>query len=260
MDLDAYLKRISYTGPLEPHYETLEALLGAHMTGIPFENLDVLLGRGVRLDLDNLQAKLVTARRGGYCFEHCTLFQAVLQQLGFRTAAHAARVVLVTPLAEAPRTHMFLTVETPTGRFMVDPGFGGHAPRLPIRVEDGAEARLGHERWHFARGASGWVMRTQIADRFVEAWVSTLEAEQPIDFELANHYTATHAKSPFTSRLLMRSFSRGKRVTVMNRDLTVGTEIMQMPDRAALRGVLREHFGFDLNVTSLRVPSVPEWQ
>ena len=260
MDLDAYLARIGHSGPLEPTYETLEALLRAHMVTIPFENLDVLLGRGVRLDLDSLHAKLVTARRGGYCYEQSTLFQAVLQKLGFRTAAHAARVVLVTPRAEAPRTHMFLTVETPSGRFMVDPGFGGHAPRLPIRVEDGAEARLGHERWQFVRDAAGWVMRTQIADRFVEAWVSTLEAEQPIDFELANHYTSTHPKSPFTSRLMMRSFSQGKRVTVMNRDLTIGTEIMQLPDRAALRGVLRDHFGFDLDVTQLRIASVPEWQ
>ena len=64
MDLDAYLARIGYTGALEANYETLEALLRAHMTSIPFENLDVLLGRPPRLDLDSLQAKLVTARRG----------------------------------------------------------------------------------------------------------------------------------------------------------------------------------------------------
>ena len=260
MDLDAYLARIGDSGPLAPTYETLERLLRAHMTSIPFENLDVLLGRGVRLDLDSLQSKLVVARRGGYCFEHSTLLQAVLERIGFRTAAHAARVVLVTPRTDAPRTHMFLSVETPTGRFMVDPGFGGHAPRLPIRVEDGAGVELGAERWQLARDALGWVMRTQIAGKFVDAWVSTLDAEQPIDFELANHYTATHPKSPFTSRLLMRSFSRGQRVTVMNRDLTVGSEIMQLPDRAALGGVLREHFGFDLDVSALRVPSVPEWQ
>ena len=260
MDLDAYLARIGYTGSLEPNDGTLAALLDAHMTKIPFENLDVLLGRGVRLDLDSLQSKLVAARRGGYCYEHSTLFEAVLQKVGFRTAAHAARVVLVTPRAEAPRTHMFLTVETPSGRFMIDPGFGGHAPRLPIRVEDGAEARLGSERWRLDRDEWGWIMRTQIADRMVDAWVTTMEAEQPIDFELANHFTSTHPKSPFTSRLMMRSFSQGKRVSIMNRDLTVGTEISQLPDRSALRSVLREHFGFDVDVTNLRVPSVPEWQ
>ena len=81
------------------------------MAAIPFENLDVLLGRGIRLDLESVTAKLVTARRGGYCFEHGTLFQAALGALGVAATAHAARVLLVVPKAEAPRTHMFLTIE-----------------------------------------------------------------------------------------------------------------------------------------------------
>jgi len=67
------------------------------MAAIPFENLDVLLGRGIRLDLASVTAKLVTARRGGYCFEHGTLFQAALRALGIAATAHAARVLLVAP-------------------------------------------------------------------------------------------------------------------------------------------------------------------
>ncbi len=115
-DLDAYCARIGWTGcTVGPGLWTgtstmLAALMLAHMAAIPFENLDVLLGRGVRVDLDSVFAKLVTARRGGYCFEHGTLFQAALRALGIEAVAHAARVLLVAPKAEAPRTHMFLTV------------------------------------------------------------------------------------------------------------------------------------------------------
>ena len=94
----------------------------AHMAAIPFENLDVLLGRGVRVDLDSVFAKLVTARRGGYCFEHGTLFQAALRALGVEATAHAARVLLVAPKAEAPRTHMFLTVVRRRHTWVLDPG------------------------------------------------------------------------------------------------------------------------------------------
>jgi N-hydroxyarylamine O-acetyltransferase len=261
MDLDAYLARIGYTGSLEPNHDTLTALLQAHMTTIPFENLDVLLGRGVRLDLDSLQAKLVTARRGGYCYEHATLFQAVLEQVGFRTSAHAARVILMSPRTQSPRTHMFLTVATPEGRFMVDPGFGGHAPRLPIELQDGAEVRVENDTHRLVRDEWGWMLRVQTGDKSIDAWVSTLEAENPIDFELANHFTSTHPKSPFTSRLMMRAFAKGTRVGVMNRDVTIGGETLQLADRQALRGLLREWFGFDLaEVTELRIPSVPEWQ
>jgi len=107
------------------------------MAAIPFENLDVLLGRPVRLDLASLQAKLVDARRGGYCFEHVTLFAAVLEQLGFTPVRHSACVVLVNPRTAAPRTHMFLTVPLAEGTFVVDPGFGVLAPKVPLPLEDG---------------------------------------------------------------------------------------------------------------------------
>ena len=81
LDLDAYLGRIGAPAPLAPSAEALADLQQAHVGTIPFENLDILLGRPVLLDLASLQAKLVTARRGGYCFEQNTLFQAALDRL-----------------------------------------------------------------------------------------------------------------------------------------------------------------------------------
>jgi len=265
VDLEAYLARIGQDGPLAPTYDTLCRLLRAHMSRIPFENLDVLLGRPIRLDLEAVQAKLVTARRGGYCYEHATLFRAVLERLGFHTTAHAARVVLLTARTESPRTHMFLTVALPEGRFMIDPGFGSQAPRLPIPLEDGAEIRVGHEHHRLARDEWGWVLQAEVAGKMNPAWLSTMEAENPIDFELANHFTSTHPKSPFTVRLLARALTDDGRVGIMNRDVTIvrngASESHVLADRHALRALLREHFGFDLpEVEQLRIGSVPEWQ
>jgi N-hydroxyarylamine O-acetyltransferase len=91
-DLKAYLQRIGYSGPLEPSQPVLEALHLAHATHIPFENLGILLGRPISLDLDKVQAKLVTGRRGGYCFEQNLLFATVLTELGFSVKKLAARV------------------------------------------------------------------------------------------------------------------------------------------------------------------------
>jgi N-hydroxyarylamine O-acetyltransferase len=94
--------------------------------------------------------------------------------------------------------------------------------------------------------------------------VSTLEEDYPIDFEMANHYTASHPRSPFVNRLMMSVFKRDGRVTLMNRDLTIcrGATVdkSQLGDRAALRNLLIEHFGFDLpEVEGLSVPAIPEW-
>src|SRR5512139_458454 len=92
VDVEAYLRRIGVADAGAPSLAGLAALHERHVAAIPFENLDVLLGRPIRLDLDSLQAKLVRARRGGYCFEQNTLFAAVLERLGFAVTPLGARV------------------------------------------------------------------------------------------------------------------------------------------------------------------------
>ena len=265
-DLDAYLDRIQYQGGRSPTFETVASLLRAHMNAIPFENLDVLLGRGVRLDLAALHEKLVRDRRGGYCFEHATLLAAALSRFGFRCRTHSARVTLFAPRGAAPRTHMFLTVEVPEGRFVLDPGFGGLASRLPVPLAEGKKASIDHEtHWIVREGPSAWVLHVDVADRRGgEAWMTTMEDEHAIDFELGNHYVATHPASPFRRRLMLRMLTPDGRVTVMNRDATVWKNGVprswQLADRRELRALLDEHFGFDLpEVETMSVPSVPEW-
>lgn len=74
MDVDAYLVRIGYEGRLEPTPETLYALHRAHLLAIPYENLDIHLGRPLTLSLPDIFDKLVTQKRGGWCFEMNGLF------------------------------------------------------------------------------------------------------------------------------------------------------------------------------------------
>jgi len=83
MDLDAYFRRIGYSGSRAPTLETLAALHALHPTAIPFENLDTLRGAPVRLDLDSLERKLVRQRRGGYCFEQNLLLRTCSPRSGF---------------------------------------------------------------------------------------------------------------------------------------------------------------------------------
>jgi N-hydroxyarylamine O-acetyltransferase len=264
LDLGVYLKRIGWSGPPEPTRPTLAALMRAHMTAIPFENLDVLLGRPIHLDLDRLFAKLVDARRGGYCFEHTTLLQAVLDRFGYQVRAHAARVIMLTPRTDAARTHMFLTVDIDGQPWVVDPGFGGHGPLVPLPLRDATEVREGPDVHRLVRQDDEWVLQTDIDGRTTPLWTSTLESLPPIDFVMANHYVSTYADSPFVTRLMLRALTARGRVSVMNRDVTIrsgpAAVRSQLADRAALRRLLAEHFGFDLpEVEQLRIPSVAEW-
>jgi N-hydroxyarylamine O-acetyltransferase len=263
-NLDRYLARIGWSGSREPTLDTLAGVLGSHMRSIPFENLDVLLGRGVRIDLESVQEKLVVARRGGYCFEHGTIAQAALTHLGFAPAAHTARVILLRRREEAPLTHMVLTVPLAGRRFVVDPGFGGHAPLVPVPLCDGEEARHGYDRHRMVRRGDEWVLEAIIDGAAVPLWTSPLAPAEPVDFLMANHFVSTFPLSPFVTNIMLRAFSPRGRVSMMNRDLTVRdgvrVDTSALSDRAALRSILVGDFGFDLpEVEAMRVPAVPEW-
>ncbi|MFS0772313.1 arylamine N-acetyltransferase family protein [Sphingomonas sp. 1P08PE] len=141
-DLDAYLARIDL--PARPTLDAagLSRLQRAHRLAIPFENLDVILGRGIAIDGASVFAKIVTARRGGYCFEQNRLFLDALATLGFGARPLLARVWLGTDPADGPvppLTHTFSLVAVDGREWVADPGFGGtYAPVLPL--EDRAEA------------------------------------------------------------------------------------------------------------------------
>jgi N-hydroxyarylamine O-acetyltransferase len=108
-------------------------------------------------------------------------------------------------------------------------------------------------------------MRARIGDKSVDAWVSTLEKDNLVDFEMGNYFTSTHSSSPFVNGIMMRALTSDGRVTVMNRDLTIWRasepHSTQLADRASLRALVIEHFGFDLpEIELLRVPSITEWR
>jgi N-hydroxyarylamine O-acetyltransferase len=262
-NLEGYLARIEWDGRHEPTRATLESVLRAHMMKVPFENLDVLLGRPIRVDLDSVYGKLVTARRGGYCFEHGTLLLAALQQLGFQPVAHAARVIQLRPRSEAPLTHMFLTVQMEGKTFVLDAGFGGHAPRVPVPLT-GEEVRDGNDAHCMVRQGSDWALEAKIDGVPTALWSASVEPAEPVDFVMANHFVSTFPESPFVTRLMLRALTPTARVSMMNQDVTVrdasGQRTRVMTDRAELRRLLIDHFGFDLpEVERLRVPSVPQW-
>jgi len=149
--------------------------------------------------------------------------------------------------------------------FVLDPGFGTLAPRVPVPLEEGVEVGMDHEKHWMTREGNFWTLRTRADDKVVDCWVSPFDRDNLIDFELGNHYTSTHPGSTFVNRIMLRALTDDGRVGVMNRDVTIRRkgerESIQLADRKALRALLARHFGFDLpEIEQLRVPSIPEWQ
>lgn len=213
IDLDAYLKRLGLAAGIEPGHEALERLHLAHLATIPFENIDVRLRRPIGLDLESLQAKLVHRRRGGYCFEHNTLFAAALRALGFEVMTLEARVRPPGATATLPRTHMTLEVRFADRAYLADVGFGGTGPLLPVPL-DGTPSEQPDGGYRVEReGGDGLVLRQRWRGEWRDLYAFSLAPALPIDFEVAHHFTSTHPGSPFVNTLtVQRSLPEGRHV------------------------------------------------
>jgi N-hydroxyarylamine O-acetyltransferase len=252
VDLEAYFDRIGYDGPRRADRATLDALCLAHVKAIPFENLDVLLDRGVSLDDDAVDDKLVRARRGGYCFEHNTLMARVLAALGFEVKLLSGRVRISRPADFVPpRTHVFCRVEIGGESFLADVGVGGLSPTASLRLVADVVQQTPHEPRRLLREPARWLHQVKLGDAWADVCELTLEEMPRIDREVANWYTSTHPASHFRGRLMVaRALDEGGRVTLLDRTLTVrgrgGEETREIASRAELLDVLAERFGLEL--------------
>jgi N-hydroxyarylamine O-acetyltransferase len=244
-DLDAYLERTGYAGLRAASLQALRGLHEAHAGAIPFENLDILLGHPIRLDLPALHAKLVAGRRGGYCFEQNTLFRAALEALGFEVTSLAARVRGGGVVR--PRTHMLLRVDLPEGPFVADVGFGGDGLVHPLPLAAGQEAWLGGAGQRLVREGDLWVLQANLTGEWDDLYAFTLEPQHPVDFEMASHYTSTHPASRFVQTLTAQRTWPGGSAILRDRDLVVRQgrdtrrEAIQGPEH--LLQVLDREFG-----------------
>lgn len=250
LDLAAYLRRTGHDGALTPTGTTLSALHRAHVAAVPFENLDVVLGRGVSVDLDSVQAKLVTRRRGGYCYEHGVLFAAVLERLGYEVDRLLARIG-ADEQRPRPRSHMTLRVRGEDGQWLADVGFGsGLLEPLPWGAT-GASRQGGWTYDLLHSGPDVWHLREQQDDGWSVLYSFTEDRQHASDVAVANHFTSTHAQSPFVGALVVMRKDAGTRTRLLGRRLTVATPDGPAQDReltdAEVLDALRDVF--DLSLT-----------
>jgi N-hydroxyarylamine O-acetyltransferase len=248
IDLDAYFARVGFAGPAEPTLATLTGLHLAHATHIPFENLDILLGRPIRLDLESLQAKMVAGRRGGYCFEQNTLFAAVLERVGFAVTPYAARVRLGATQVN-PRTHMLVHVDIAGADYLADVGFGGECLLGPLPLAPGVETQQYGRVFRLLEDAGLWVLQLHRGGSWEDLYAFTREPQLPVDFEVANHYTSTHPRSIFVQHPYVQLTTPAASYRLFDRKLSVrqGEEVTsrELADDAEMLQVLDATFGLD---------------
>jgi N-hydroxyarylamine O-acetyltransferase len=223
IDLDAYFERIGCSPPREPTRATLDAIAAAHAQTIPFENLDVLLGARISVELADIERKLVRDRRGGYCFEQNTLLLHVLEALGFAVRPFSARVRYGRPRDYLPaRTHLFVCVALDGQELATDVGVGSTSLTCAIRLDTSEPQPTPHETRRIIFEDGRWFHQALLGDTWVDVYEFTREEMPPIDREVGNWYTSAHPGSHFKARLTVaRALPGGRRLTILNRELTL---------------------------------------
>jgi len=262
IDLAAYLARIGLDGTstLCPTLDTLRSVLMAHACSIPFENLDVLLKRPMRLDQPSLRRKLVVQRRGGYCFEQNTLLLEVLQAMGFQARGLSARVRFAASRDETPsRTHLFCEVTLDGERWIADVGVGGLTPTAPIRIDTETPQETPHDtrRVQRDRDTGHWFHQIHLPDGWRDVCEFTGEEMPMIDRQVAHWWTSTSPESKFRQSI-MGAIAQpdGSRRILSTRQFTIrnhGQEIekIHIQSSGQLLTILSEQFGLDFDCDTL---------
>lgn len=247
MDTKAYLQRIGYQGSLKPSAQTLRELQVAHLRSVPFENLSIHSGEPIVLDDDALFDKVVSRRRGGFCYELNGLFAALLRALGFDLAMLSARVANAEGVLGPDFDHMTLLV-TLQERWLADVGFGDSFLE-PLRLDDQSEQVQGDRAYRIEVDGAARILSQRIGD---EPWKVqyrfTLQPHQYSDYAEMCRYHQTSPESHFTkSRICSRATSEGRVTLSSMRFITTesGTDREErvLADEAEYATILREHFG-----------------
>ena len=249
MDVQRYLERINYAGSTEPTLDTLFGLHLAHMRAVPFENLDIPRGRRIELDEARLFDKIVTRRRGGFCYELNGLFAALLSALGYEVDMLAARVPSADGSLGIPFDHLALRVKLDVP-WLADVGFGDSFSE-PLQLAEGLEQqRDGVEYRIDPEGTDRRLLRLE-EGAWTPHYQFSLDSFQWADFSGGCEYHQTSPDSFFTRRRICSLATPGGRVTLSDMKLSITqgkdrTERLLASD-AEYAAALRDHFNIILD-------------
>ena len=250
LNIKAYLERINYRGSLVSWAETLRALQVAHLLSVPFENLSIHAGQPILLEDDALFSKIVTNRRGGFCYEANGLFAALLRALGFDVEMLSAEVANAAGEFGPDFDHMALMVQLER-RWLVDVGFGDSFLE-PLLLDECDEQRQGSRAYQIIPDGNYLVvMRREKGEEWKAQYRFTLRPYTFADYAEMCRYHQTSPESHFTrSRICSRATEQGRITLSDMRFITTsnsgGQQVRQertLTSEKEYADVLREHFG-----------------
>ena len=247
LDVNAYLDRIAYQGARTGTVETLRALHRAHMFTVPFENLDIGLGKRIVCEEDCFVNKVVDKRRGGFCYELNGAFAALLRELGFQVTLLSARVSNADGSEGPDFDHLALRVDL-QHPWLVDVGFGDSFVE-PLRLEPGLEQEQSGRRYRITVRDGRYGYAANSKGTWKEQYSFTLQPRWLSEFAAMCHYHQTSPDSHFTRQRICSLATPAGRLTLTGDKLIETRDGMReerLLNDLESKAILLERFGIDL--------------
>jgi N-hydroxyarylamine O-acetyltransferase len=223
MDVLAYFDRIGHTGPSTPSLDTLQTLHRRHMMAVPFENLDVALGRPIVCNEEAILRKIVARRRGGFCYELNGAFAALLRELGFKVTLLSARVPRENGSDSPEFDHLALRVDLDQP-WLADVGFGDSFLQ-PLELRTGIEQFQDRRKFRIIdQHDSLHLEMAEPGESWKRQYSFSLIPRQLGDFQEMCHYHQTSPESPFTRKRVCSRATAAGRITLAGQRLIVTWE------------------------------------
>jgi len=249
MDAPAYLDRISYTGSLEPTAPVMRALHRAHMLAVPFENLDIKLGRLIICDEQSIIRKIVGQNRGGFCYELNGAFAALLRELGFNVTLLSARVARQDGSYGPEFDHLTLRVDL-DDPWLADVGYGDSFLEPLLLKLDTEQPQVPRKFRIVEEEGSLHMEMAEPKAEWTRQYLFTLTPRQLADFEGMCHYHQTSPTSSFTQKSICSKATPSGRITIADRKLIITRNGMRyestLDSNEQWRLALKEHFGIEV--------------
>lgn len=224
----------------------------AHVANIAYENLDILKNVPLNLDNEKLFEKMIINKRGGYCFEINSLYNWLLQEIGFKTTNYMARYLRGEK--DVPkRRHRVIIVESDLidGRIMCDAGIGDRAPRYPLKLEEDLIQEQFNETYKFVKDDFyGWLLTDYHKGNWGAFFAFTEEVQLDIDYVMPSFYCEKHPDSPFNKTNIIAIKTSDGRKTISDMTFRIfssdNVEERSIIDETMLKQILSEHFKINI--------------
>lgn len=201
-----------------------------HTENIPFENLDIIVGRKILLDHQHLFDKVILKERGGYCFELNILYAELLKWVGFSPKPVLGRVWLSNPKGTPPRNHLAHLVELNGKTYVTDVGFGGLITRFPLDINISSPINDKDGLVRVIPFTDGQLMIQRKTDK---GWMNQYSFDNmdisPEDIAISNYYMSTHPDSHLIYHRIVGRNTTDGRLGLFNNKLTTR------------KGIIRDH-------------------